>query len=342
MSYSYQPEHTSHWESDTDYSQSWNEVRQRLINETRAEYRVFLKDLPANYRRVWFDIGFGYLMLALTLFAVQLVRQPTLLVLVLPVGAVLIGYWVSYLLLFLHEAAHFNLWHERSWNDRLCDIFISWQIGTCIRDYRLVHFQHHRKLGATDDSERSYFSALTWRFLLEMLTGIHALRVFMLQKKVIGSASADSEMGSPEKSPVPLMCGLFIHLALLLGLLMLGAWPSALAWIMGVGVLFPVFATLRPLLEHRAANADPAVNYADVPHGAFTRLFGDDFFSRTFGGAGFNRHLLHHWEPQISYTRLKDLENYLITTSAAPLIRSRKTTYWKTFKSILRNDNARS
>ena len=104
---------------ETDYSQSYNELRRKLIEETGGGYRAFLKSLKPNYRRVWLDVGLGYVMLALTLFAVQLFRHSALLVLVLPAGAVLIGYWTAYLTLFLHEASHYNIWHERRWNDRL-------------------------------------------------------------------------------------------------------------------------------------------------------------------------------------------------------------------------------
>ena len=46
-------------------------------------------------------------------------------------------------------------------------------------------------------------------------------------------------------------------------------------------------------------------------HGEVNRLFGNNFFSRFFGGAGFNKHLLHHINPSISYTKFKDLEKKL-------------------------------
>ena len=79
----------------------------------------------------------------------------------------------------------------------------------------------------------------------------------------------------------------------------------------GVGVFLPFFGALRQILEHRAPEADGGVDYARTPHGAYTRIFHGGLFAKTFGGAGFDRHLLHHWEPQVSYTRLADLETYL-------------------------------
>jgi hypothetical protein len=57
--------------------------------------------------------------------------------------------------------------------------------------------------------------------------------------------------------------------------------------------------------------------------------------ANTLGSAGFNRHALHHWEPNLSYTRLQDVERYLLRTPVAPAVRSRQTTYWDTFLRLL-------
>jgi fatty acid desaturase len=101
----------------------------------------------------------------------------------------------------------------------------------------------------------------------------------------------------------------------------------ALAWIGGVLFVFPFFVSLRQVLEHRAEDADPGVDYTQVNHGPVNRLFGDGPVATTLGGAGFNRHALHHWEPTVSYTRLSEIEDFLMRTDAAALVRSRRTTY---------------
>jgi hypothetical protein len=44
--------------------------------------------------------------------------------------------------------------------------------------------------------------------------------------------------------------------------------------------------------------------------------------------------LLHHWAPQISCTRLRELEAYLMDTAAAPALRERQTTYARTFRAL--------
>jgi hypothetical protein len=90
------------------------------------------------------------------------------------------------------------------------------------------------------------------------------------------------------------------------------------------------------LLEHRDERADAKANYFETDHGAYTRIFGSDVFSSIFGGAGFNRHLLHHWEPSISYTNLSELEAYLRDTDVAPLIEMRRSSYFKAFANLFR------
>lgn len=77
------------------------------------------------------------------------------------------------------------------------------------------------------------------------------------------------------------------------------------------------------------------IDYSTQPHGAVNRLFGDGPLASTLGGAGFNRHLLHHWEPQISYTRLRELEVYLLRTDAAEGVRMRQSTYLETFWALV-------
>lgn len=107
-----------------------------------------------------------------------------------------------------------------------------------------------------------------------------------------------------------------------------------------MGVVFPFFGALRQILEHRSEKSNPAIDYKTIDHGAMTRVFGSDLFSKTFGGAGFNKHLLHHWEPTLSYTRLDDFEDYLMKTSASSIIRAQKSNYLKTFLEIYKHDNA--
>lgn len=98
-------------------------------------------------------------------------------------------------------------------------------------------------------------------------------------------------------------------------------------------MVFPLFGALRQLLEHRNEGIDPAIDFQTQDHGAYTRMFSGPL-SKTFGGAGFNRHLLHHWEPQVSYTNLPELEAFLEGTELRRVMASRRSTYFRTFRRL--------
>ncbi len=254
---------------------------------------------------------------------------------------VLIGYWIAYLQLFLHEGGHWNLAPDRETSDWICNLAVGWLTGVDVKRYRKVHFQHHRALGTTDDSEHTYFFPLNLVFLLKGLLGIRTIEVLLARQKV--EANLDARSGRNAEAAKPdgrldrqLVVGAATHFGIIAVLAALGLWATAAAWLFGVAMLFPLFGALRQLLEHRDENASAMVDYRTTDHGAFTRMFADGPIANTFGGAGFNRHLLHHWEPTVSYTRLKDLEIFLSDTPLMAIIARRKTTYGRTFVSLFR------
>ena len=112
----------------------------------------------------------------------------------------------------------------------------------------------------------------------------------------------------------------------------LGHWQFSLAWAGGVIVFFPFFGALRQLLEHRDLEADASADFTQTNHGRVSRIFMVGWLSNTFGGAGFVRHMLHHWDPQASYTRLRDIEDFLLNTEkCGDIIKRSRTTYSRTF-----------
>ncbi len=319
-----------------DYSQKFSALRSGLVGGSGTTYLAFVRTLEPNYRRVYRDIGFGYACLAATLVLVATLPAlglPKLLASLF--GAVSIGYWIAYLQLFLHEGAHYNLAPDKAKSDRITDRAIAWLIGTSVETYRKVHFQHHRALGTPEDSEFSYFFPLNLKFLVKGLTGLRASEVLLSRRRVVkDKTKGQGKAVAAGRHANPILLGLAIHALILAACLALGLWWVALAWVGGVFSMFPLFGALRQLLEHRSFEAKPDIDYARQSHGALTRLFGDDPFSSTFGAAGFNRHLLHHWEPQISYTNLPALESFLMETQVGPIIVARRTTYGQAFRQL--------
>jgi len=245
-------------------------------------------------------------------------------------AAISFGYWMAYLQLFLHEAAHFNLAPRRVWNDRIANALIASWGGTSIESYRAIHWQHHRFHGETNDTERSYFSALDWRFLLEGMTGLSALRVILFRSARLQDKA--STVGVVNKWM--LAVALALHGGIVGLALATGHWQVALAWTGGIGMFFPLFGALRQLLEHRDAAATRSIDYRLTAHGRTTRLFRAGPFASTFGGAGFTRHLLHHWDSSVSYTNLADVEAFLHGCAVARPYLAAKTSYLRAFRAL--------
>ncbi|MEE2679502.1 MAG: fatty acid desaturase [Myxococcota bacterium] len=312
--------------SENDYSNSFSRIRGSLHDSAGQPYAEFVRSLEPDYRLAWRDVAVGYAALAATLVVVWMAGTGLFGLIIALLGAISVGYWSAYIYLFVHAAAHYNMAADSSQNDRLTNLFVCWLSGTEVKSWRRVHLEHHRALGATDDSESSYFEAPTAGFILKTLTGLYALEVMLKRRRRLQS------LRKTESSFLPLLYASSLHGLLVLAFLLAGAWPVALAWVLGVGSCFPFFSAVRQMLEHRRLDADPSVDYDREPHGALTRMFGDDLFSRTLGGAGLNRHLLHHWEPQASYTVLPDLESFLLKTEVAPVIESRRSDYLALFR----------
>ena len=308
----------------------WAPLKTRVEAETLGGYGRFRKTLTPRFEIVWRDIALGYAALVGIVVTVGSVGGIISDLMAAVFGAIGVGITIAYLQLFIHEAAHANLAAHRRTSDRIADALIAWQVGTSIAAYRAVHFDHHRHLGHARDGERSYVHALTPQLIVEMLTGIHAVRIFLTR------AHAPQPNAAPSR--LPIIRGAAIHAMILGTIALLCAWPAVLAWGGGMAIVYPFLATLRPLLEHRPVAADQLRPGASE---AVTRLFADGPVACIFGGAGFSRHLLHHWEPQVSYTRLAELDAYLATTSLAPVLDMRRTTYVRAFRDLLANDRGR-
>ncbi len=298
-----------------------------------TSYSDFRKSLQPRYSKVFFDITKGYFFLLLiagsTIFLTY--QIPLARWIIVPFSSILIGYIAAYLALFIHEAGHYNIHPAKKANDRLAIIFLCLPFGLSLRSYRKIHWQHHVHLGTPGDTEISYFNALTKMFLLETFTGIHLLQTIM--RKENDSVLTKEQL---QESRLMLLAGSILHIIILTAAFITGNWPFAIAWVLGFGIFFPFFATIRQILEHRDELAKQDSNFHKQPHGKLSRLFVHTIISSSFGSAGFTRHLIHHWDPTISYTRLKDIEIFLMNCElTAVIIQSSRTCYTKVFKKLI-------
>ena len=154
--------------------------------------------------------------------------------------------------------------------------------------------------------------------------GVRLIRAARLRRRVVGSDSVD---GKRAYANLTLATAAIFNAAIVVGSWVSGHPAVAVAWVLGSLAFRPMFNAVRQLLEHRSEQADPAADYSAVAHGAVNRLFGKGPMASTLGAAGFNRHLLHHWDPGVSYTRLAELETFLLDTELASSMRARRTSY---------------
>lgn len=300
-------------------------------------WSIYRKRLTPKYRIVWRDLILCYLFLFLGIPILVYIHSylGNLVAFTLfPLFAIWTGYWLHSLHLFMHEAAHFGLHPNRHWNDRLANLLICPFTFTDIHSYRNLHWDHHLYLGTPQDTETSYFNAPTPAFFVQTLTGIYAIKTLL--KRMHNNTPRPKRTALISPHWTNLLRSMLFHFPILISSTAFNSYAVPLAWFVGVAVFFPFFGALRQLLRHRDENADPNLNYNETPHGPVLRSFGNDLISRTFGNAGFNLHLLHHWDPYISYTRLPEMEAYLTQTQLLRILEDSRTSYWALFVRLLK------
>jgi fatty acid desaturase len=328
-----------------DHSGSFQQIRPSIHDPRGASYRELRAGLEPRWAVVWADLGATTAVAwGLPLLLATLERRRASRPLIALGGAAAVGAAVQRVGLFLHEGSHFNLAPTKPANEIVTNATAGAMVLADVRAYRPGHMEHHRSLGTVDDPERSYFEALDWRFIAKGLLGARVLAVLRLRTP--DPSSAPSPASAPVPAPtgasrlVPLT-GALLHATVVATALRKRRPATAFAWAAGVGSVYPLLGSLRQLLEHRDERASRSTDYATVDHGALSRMFTPSRWSWILGGAGFNRHLLHHWDAGISYTRLKDLEARLASTGVGPLIDSRRSSYTTTFVRLWKSSRSR-
>lgn len=317
---------------------NFHRIKIVLKNRLGESYNQFKKTLTPDYAKAWRDIAIGWILLSVTVLLGGWLLQQTLytgwLIFITIVTSAFAGFLVSYLVNFFHEAAHFNLSADKNKNEIYANLFIGLLIGQSIQYYRIVHWEHHKSLGTTTDTERSYFESPGFKFMLASVTGIRAIKLLLLRNNFVTKDIEKFTRQIKSISRKQLLFSIVFHLVILTVMAFFRQWWLIAAWCIAIGCWYPLFGSLRQVLEHRDDHADKKTNYSSQPHGKFTRIFGDSLFDKTFGSAGFNKHLLHHLEPQVSYTRLDDLEKFLGETIIGHHIRKKRASYWTTFTNL--------
>jgi fatty acid desaturase len=319
-----------------------------LVHPILGEWASFREQLLPRYPLVWFDFGLCLLMM-LGGFALHLsltyrwgVRFGW------EAGvpfALWTGFWLVAVISFAHEAVHYNFVPGKSRNDTIADWTVGLFFPVTTKQYRSSHWQHHLHLGDLEDTEVSYHDCISPWLPAKAITGLYLVnyvcRSFARARASRLRASRDSreiQRIPPRKEGRvnPIVRVMAAHSILLGSAVILRCYSTAMAWIIGVVLIAPFLATVRQIAEHRDAEADCDTDFSQVPHGAMNRMFGVDPFSRYYGAAGFNRHLLHHWDPTVSYTRFNDMERFLMGTSLSTPLCAARSTYISSMLQLMR------
>jgi fatty acid desaturase len=316
-----------------------------LTHPEIGSWREFRASLKPKYWRAWTEISFCLAMLLggyAAHFGLAWSLGNLAGIVAAPVFAAWLGFWLNAILTFGHEAAHYNLSPSKSRNDWLADWSIWLFFPQSSKNYRKSHWQHHLHLGDPQDTEISYHNCMSPWFLTRALTGIYLLE---LVARYALSAGVKPKLRVAQSTPSRgARLGQFLavaragatHAVLVGAPLYFHCFSTSGTWLAGAVLAFPFVATVRQLLEHRAEEAHCATDYREVAHGPMNRIFGTNLFSRFYGAAGFNRHLLHHWDPTVSYTCFDEMESFFNGTRLQAQIEKSRTTYTSTLIRLTR------
>ena len=294
----------------------------------------FRKNLKPRYGYVWMNITVAWIMIGLGIVVLRLAHN----VLYAVPAALWFTFWLQCYTGHFHEATHFNLAPTRKVNDFVANVFLTPFTGLGVKSYRESHWKHHLHLGTTQDTETSYYHPIILTRLIYLASGLYILQAIRryLKEYRTGGGSRKSNDSLASSFIVALVYTALFQAVAVVILFYFVSLPAAIGWAFSVTVLLPNLQNVRQTLEHRSFEADENVDYSKVDHGPVNRLFGSDPFSKSLGSAGFNRHLLHHWDPGLSYTCFDDMEAFLMNSEYRRTLENNRTTYWKAFKAMFR------
>jgi len=293
---------------------TWDEYRERLT---------------PRYWVVWRDIALNLCMLGTGM--VFFLVNPSLPLWTAMPGALWFGFWWHAVFTFLHESAHYNLAPTHRLNDILSNILLMPMFGVDISSYRDIHWKHHFMLGDDGDTEISYINPITLLEIAAEFGGANAVRSIL---RYLNSTRADDRNGEAKAKSRMFLVGpgllAITQSSIIAALLWFSGAAAALAWLGAFLILTPLYNKVRQTLEHRSMYAGKRRLLSPAEQGPLNRTFGNGLFARKFGDAGFHRHMLHHWQPTLSYTRLGDMEAFFQASDLRDVLAQNESTYLRT------------
>lgn len=304
----------------------------KFSNEN-ISYGDFRRTLRPKYLKNSFPIFSSHVYLLMCIFLITKINTPGITQVPNIVILSLIGGLIAHrILLLVHEGAHFHLAKNRKFNDLLANTFCGVFVGTEVKTYRKIHNKHHQDLGSSSDPENSYAEEFDFTWILTAFSGLKVLRT--LKKR--------ENLESSRMQMITMLVSVFIHLGFMITMAKLQFINVTIFWFLSFFVVMPGIAALRNVLEHRfempsEANAQLWGTLSQQMR-VTTRLFTKRRISRLFGSVGFERHLLHHWDPSIPAVNLSEVHQFILTTELKEMLENLPTTYYEAFRKLLRKN----
>ncbi len=306
-----------------------------IQNSMGENYNSFKKKLFIKPSILLFNIIFPWLMIFVSFLLLSQIKSIKFNLLLIPIFAFWMAFWIKAYSLHFHEAAHYNICVNRKANDIIANIFFAPFFGMWIKQYRKHHWEHHLSLGTTEDTEITYHKPINISEIIIALTGIYILiTVGKYFFYYLNKSNNLKQLSHTLLFVSSLLIMFFIQGIIILILYNFFSVFVALSWFLGFFIFSTFLEKIRQTCEHRSLLAKKEIDYKKIEHGPVNRIFGNDFFSIYFGAAGFNKHLLHHIDPSISYTSFKEMENFLIDSNLSKQILSNRFSYLKIFKTL--------
>ena len=257
----------------------------------------------ARIFRVFFDIFFGYFLLIpnLIFFVPVLENIGIYKYILLFLLCAWNGIIFHYLTLFIHAAAHFNIYpNNRKINDYLSNFLLGYFFLMPIKSYRKKHFKHHKYLGTVNDPEDSY------KYNLNTINFLKWCCFYFPIKKLFLMFFSNENNKSKFEFEVIISIIVFssIHLLILNYFINISSIELYffLLFIPHTMIL-PVMNWIRTSVEHSPVE----INNKSFALRNFDN--GSLIISFLFGAAGFKFHDIHHLNPGIHYLDLFDYKN---------------------------------
>jgi fatty acid desaturase len=155
-------------------------ISELLGKEARSCYAVTRKTWSIRQNQIIFDMVTPWFFIALSFLIFWKIDGNVMLSCFFSIIAPLyISFWKNAFTLFFHEAAHNNLTKDKKLNDLISNVFLTPFMGFWVKEYRVHHWEHHKNFGEDGDTETSYMAPLSFKGVIEALTGIYLIKTAM-------------------------------------------------------------------------------------------------------------------------------------------------------------------